>query len=109
LINWITANKNGEAKQFLPEPYNWKTYGEMNAEFWKKHQSTTYKESGKMLEISSKKALELIEQFSDEELFTKKYFPWTGTTNLGSYCISATASHYAWAAKKIKLHIKTII
>lgn len=27
-------------------------------------------------------------------------------TNLGSYCVSATASHYDWAMKKIKKHIK---
>ncbi|MDL2315205.1 ClbS/DfsB family four-helix bundle protein [Bacteroidales bacterium OttesenSCG-928-C19] len=35
-----------------------------------------------------------IDSFTNDELFTKKYFPWTGTTNLGSYCISATSSRY---------------
>ncbi|MDR2889355.1 MAG: ClbS/DfsB family four-helix bundle protein, partial [Lachnospiraceae bacterium] len=38
LINWITANTKGEPAPFLPAPYNWKTYGDMNIEFWKKHQ-----------------------------------------------------------------------
>jgi hypothetical protein len=30
LLNWINANRSGAAKPFLPEPYNWKTYGAMN-------------------------------------------------------------------------------
>ena len=37
-----------------------------------------------------------------------KYYAWTGTTSLGSYCVSATASHYDWALKKIKKHQKTL-
>jgi len=43
----------------------------------------------------------------DDELFQKKHFSWTGTSTLGSYCVSVTASHYDWAMKKIKQHIKT--
>ena len=42
LLAWTAANLGGEAKLFLPEPYTWKTYGEMNMEFWEKHQSTAY-------------------------------------------------------------------
>jgi len=108
LLNWVAANQNGEAKPFLPEPYNWKTYGMMNAEFWSRHQSTTYADAKKLLNDSHKNALDLMKPLSGEALFTKKYFPWTGTTSLGSYCVSATSSHYDWAIKKIKLHIKTL-
>lgn len=107
LLKWVTSNQNGDTKSFLPEPYNWKTYPEMNVGFWKKHQGTSYDNSKKLLEESHKKVMDLIEAFSDEELFTKKYFSWTGTTNLGSYCISATSSHYDWAMKKLKKHIKS--
>ena len=47
-----------------------------------------------------------IERFSNDELFSKKYFDWTGTTTLGSYCVSATSSHYDWAIKDIKKALK---
>ena len=107
LLNWINTNKNGELKPFLPELYNWKTYPQMNIELWKKHQNTSYNDSIEMLKKSHEKAISLIETFSDDELFSKKHFSWTGTTNLGSYCISATSSHYDWAIKKIKKHIKS--
>ncbi|HEY9062217.1 MAG TPA: ClbS/DfsB family four-helix bundle protein [Pseudobacteroides sp.] len=107
LLNWAASNQNGEAKPFLPEPYNWKTYGQMNVEFWKKHQSTSYEDSKTMIRESHKKVIDMIEQFSNDELFAKNYLPWTGTSTLGSYCVSATASHYDWAIKKIKVHIKS--
>ncbi len=35
LFHWVSSNLEGVEKSFLPAPYNWKTYGEMNVEFWK--------------------------------------------------------------------------
>ena len=105
LINWIESNRRGEATPFLPAPYNWKTYSEMNVAFCEKHCFTAYADAKKILLDSHKKVLKLVGQFSDAELFNKQYFSWTGTSSLGSYCVSATASHYDWAMKKIKLHV----
>ena len=107
LITWINSNLNGEVKSFLPEPYNWKTYGQMNVEFWEKHQSTPYNTVRKMLLDSHEEVIRIINKFSNDELFEKKHFSWTGTSSLGSYCVSATSSHYDWAIKKIKMHHKT--
>jgi hypothetical protein len=108
LLNWMNVNRNGEAKPFLPEPYNWKTYPAMNVEFWKKHQNTPLIEAKKMLKESHKNVMALIDAFSNDELFAKKYFAWTGASTLGAYCVSATSSHYDWAIKKLKTHIKSI-
>lgn len=107
LLNWLRSNHAGSTVNFLPKPYNWKTYPQMNVEFWKKHQTTPLEEAVVLLKKSHADVMALIEPFTDEELFTKKHFPWTGTTNLGSYCISATSSHYDWAMKKLKMHIKS--
>jgi hypothetical protein len=107
LLHWIKANRNGEARSFLPNPYNWKTYPAMNVEFWKKHQNTSLQDTKKMLKDSHKCVMALIETFSSDELFAKKSFAWTGTSTLGAYCISTTSSHYDWAIKKMKMHIKT--
>lgn len=107
LLNWISANQNDETKPFLPAPYNWKTYGQMNVAFWEKHQNTSFEDSRELLKKSHVDTMALIETFSNDELFEKKHFPWTGSSTLGSYCVSATSSHYDWAMKKIKAHIKT--
>jgi hypothetical protein len=108
LLSWVKANQSSEAKPFLLEPYNWKTYGDMNVELWKKHQNTPCNKSREMIIESHSKVMKLIDTFSNNELFSKGSFPWTGGSTLGSYCVSVTASHYDWAMKKIKLHIKTI-
>ena len=107
LLRWASANLAGETRPFLPPPYNWKTYGGMNVGFWERHQATTYEKSRELLRQSHRDVLALIDGFSDEELFTRQYYNWTGTSSLGSYCVSTTSSHYDWAMKKIKNHIKT--
>ena len=106
ILNWVESNQKGEEKPFLPEPYNWRTYGDMNVEFWKKHQNTSLEEATRNLEKSHKDILELAEKFTNEELFSKKVYKWVGGSTLGSYFVSATSSHYDWAIKKIKAHQK---
>lgn len=108
LLNWVDTNKNGIEKPFLPEGYNWKTYGDMNVEFWQKHQDTAYTNALEMLSDSHYKVIKLIESFADEELFSKNAFKWVGGSTLGSYCVSATSSHYDWAIKKVKEYKKSI-
>jgi hypothetical protein len=104
LLNWINSNRYGEAKSFLPELYNWKTYPAMNVEFWEKHQNTPLIDAKMMLKKSHKNVMALIETFSNDELFAKKSLAWTGASTLGAYCVSATSSHYDWAMKKLKKH-----
>ena len=109
LLNWVNANRNGENKPFIPAPYNWKTYGDMNVGFWEKHQSTSLENATEMLKKSHKAVLDLAETFSGEELFSKGAFQWVGTSTLGSYFVSVTASHYDWAMKKLKAHKKNCV
>ena len=97
---------NGSKAPFLPEPYNWKTYGDMNMEFWQKHRDTSLADARAMFDGSHRDVMALAEKFSDEELFTKQHFDWTGSSALGSYFVSNMSSHYDWGIKKLKAHIK---
>lgn len=106
LLVWVASNQEGVARPFLPEPYNWKTYGELNEAIWRKHQDTSLDTALALLETSHREVIALISQFTNEELFTKAFFTWTGTTSLGSYGVSATSSHYAWAIQKIRAHLR---
>ena len=106
ILNWVESNQKGEEKPFLPESYNWRTYGDMNVEFWKKHQNTSLEDATRALEKSHKDVLELAEKFTNEELFSRKVYKWVGGSTLGSYFVSATSSHYDWAMKKLKAHKK---
>ena len=108
LLNFINSNKSGKFTLFLPAPYNWKTYPKMNVEIWRKHQNTSLKEAKILLTESHADVVNLIEKFSDEELFAKGVFAWTGNVTLGSYAVSATSSHYDWAMKKIRKHKRNL-
>lgn len=108
LLNWIKSNQAGNKTDFLPKPYNWKTYPRMNVEFWEKHQKTSLNEAVQLVKKSHSDVMDLIKTFTNEELFTIKYYPWTGSTSLGSSCVSSTSSHYDWAMKAIKKHKNTV-
>ncbi len=106
LLAWIQNREDGSNKPFLMEGYNWKTYGEMNRVFWDRNQSVSEEEAVKQLRESHENVMKALETFSEEELFTHTYYPWVGGSNIGSYFISVTSSHYDWAMKKIKAHQK---
>ena len=106
LLHWVRSNQEGKNQSFLPKPYNWKNYGELNVVFWKKHQDTDLEEAKELLRQSHQEVMELAETFSDEELFAKGVFPWVGSSTLGSYFVSNPGSHYNWAIKKLKAHRK---
>jgi hypothetical protein len=102
ILHWVANQQKGNNVPFLPTPYTWKNYGQMNIDFWYKHQNTTYENARKMLMQSHQDIIDLVDTFSNEALFTKQYFSWSGTSSVGQYCISATASHYDWAIKKLR-------
>ena len=82
--------------------YTWKTAPALNLWIWEKYQATPLSEAKQLLNQSFKKLRTIINQHSNEELFTKKKYKWTGSTSLGSYLVSATSSHYDWGLKLIK-------
>ena len=108
LLNWVNSNMKGIAITFLPKPYNWKTYVDMNIELWKKHQKTLLEKAKEMFLQSHKDVLALAESFTSDELFTKDVFDWVGGSTLGTYFVSSTASHYDWGMKKLKAHKKAV-
>ena len=106
MIHFVEENVAGKERPFLPAPYNWRTYGEMNVAFVQKHEKSSLAEAKELLRASHVRVMELAETFSNEELFTKHIFSWSGNTALGSYFVSSMSSHYDWAIKKLKAHIR---
>lgn len=86
--------------------YTWRTLPDLNREIWKKYQDTPLSTSKDKLKESHLMILRLIEAHSNDELFSKGIYKWTKTSTLGAYFIGSTSSHYDWAIKKIKKHIK---
>lgn len=108
MLEWVTNNKAGVRKPFLMEGYNWRTYGDMNIVFWKRNQAVSLSKALEQFKESHKKIMDAIQAMSNDELFQKNVYDWVGGSNIGSYFISVSSSHYDWAMKKIKAHRKMI-
>jgi hypothetical protein len=100
--NWYKVGMSGKKPAIPAEGYTWITYTGLNHEIYEKYKGTELRKAIPMLKQSHKDVMALIEKHTDEELFTKKKYEWTGTTSLGAYFISSTSSHYDWGLKTIK-------
>jgi len=100
--DWYKVGMSGEKSEMPAKGYTWKTVPELNRCIWEKYKDASLKETRKLFNQSHQDTSKLIEKHTNEELFEKKRYKWTGTTSLGAYLISATSSHYDWAYKLIK-------
>lgn len=110
LLTFIRTNlnKTSDFIPFLPPPYNFRTYPQMNRAIKQKHSNTSLKSAKALLYKSHTESMELLATLDSQTLFVKKHYKWCGSTSLGSYCVSATSSHYAWAIQCIKKRIKAL-
>ena len=99
---WYNIGMAGKKPAIPAEGITWQTLPTLNRRIWEKYKDTALNDAIALFRGSRKKIMDIIEKHSDEELFTKKKYHWTGTTSLGAYLISATSSHYEWGLKTIK-------
>lgn len=102
MMKWYETGMSGKMPIMPDDGYSWKTTPDLNKVIQQKYHSASLEEIIKLLDDSHKKVTRLIEKHSNEELFEKKRYKWTGTTSLGAYFISSTSSHYDWALKLVK-------
>lgn len=100
--SWYDEGMKGIKPKMPAEGYTWKTLPELNRVINDKYKNVEYKEARKLFEESHLKIMEIINSHTEEDLFTKKKYKWTGSTSLAAYLISNTCSHYDWATKLIK-------
>jgi hypothetical protein len=100
--NWYKVGMSGKKPIIPAEGVTWQTLPVLNHKIYEKYKGTELKEAITLFKKSHKKIMGLIEKHTDDELFTKKKYQWTGTTSLGAYLIGSTSSHYDWGLKTIK-------
>lgn len=108
LLDWVASNEAGEAQPFLPAPYSWRDYAAMNVAFRDAAERLSLREARTQFAESHARVIALIERHTEAELFEKRHFPWTGTTSLGSYCVSATSAHTRWATTKLRAYLRAV-
>lgn len=101
LLDWYSVGMTGKKPEMPAKGYTWKMTPELNKAIQKQYNNTDLDEIYKRLNESHEKIQQIINKHTNEELFEKKKYAWTGSTSLGQYLIAATSSHYDWAIRLI--------
>ncbi|MDR1293663.1 MAG: ClbS/DfsB family four-helix bundle protein [Bifidobacteriaceae bacterium] len=99
---WYSEGMAGAKPDMPAAGYTWRGVPALNHVIWQDAQEVSVDQVRARLDASHADMVNLIGAHTDSELFTKKLYPWTGSTSLGSYLVSATSSHYDWAQKKLR-------
>ncbi|MGN0033404.1 MAG: ClbS/DfsB family four-helix bundle protein [Candidatus Limimorpha sp.] len=106
-LAFVNNIRNGDPKDFIPEPYR-KNYHEMDRDNWMRHQAIHIDEAICAVSKSHLVMLELMDSFSENELFGKKVFKNTYTTTMAAYFLSVTYTPYNQAVRRLKSHIRSM-
>lgn len=101
LETWYQAGMAGEAPEMPAPGHTWKTLSALNQQIFDANRHKDYQTALQELTASHRRVMDIIQAHSNQELFTKQQYAWTGSTTLGSLIISNTSSHYEWAHKLI--------
>jgi hypothetical protein len=102
MLEWYNIGMKGGKPKMPAKGYTWKMTPELNRKIWETYRAADLSEVRKLLDKSFNDVLEMINGHTNDELFEKSRYKWTGTTSLGAYLVSATSSHYDWALKLLK-------
>lgn len=106
LLSWYNEGQKGGEPDMPAKGHTWKTLPDLNLEINKRYTDMSLEEAKELFAESFARIYEVISNHTNEELFEKKRYSWTGSASMGAYFVSNTSSHYDWAYKLIKKSIK---
>lgn len=101
-LRWCAEGDTGGSPAVPAPGRTWRDLPALNLQIWQRYEQTGYDDAAALLRGSHEQCLGVIEAHTDAELFTKGRYPWTKTSTLGAYFVSATSSHYVWGVKTLK-------
>ncbi|WP_424961222.1 ClbS/DfsB family four-helix bundle protein [Ekhidna sp.] len=101
-LDWYNVGMSGSKPEMPAKGYTWKTTSELNHDIREQYKHLKVDLVHDKFKRSHNQLMELINRHTNDELFEKKRYKWTGSTSLGAYLVSSTSSHYDWAFKLIK-------
>lgn len=102
MIRWYEEARAGKEPAVPSERFKWNQLKELNADIHARFRDTPLAEVIGRFDRVHDELYRLIDGATEGELFTKRHYGFTGTSDLVTYFNSATASHYRSAAKHIR-------
>jgi hypothetical protein len=106
-LGWEAAGAAGGTPAIPAAGYTWVQTPALNEAIRARCANDEWADVATRLRDSHARVLAVITGYEAEDLFVKKRYAWTGTTSVGSYAVSATSSHYAWASTLIRKWART--
>jgi hypothetical protein len=107
LFAWLEASQRGEKPAVPAEGYSWAKLAQLNDRIYRQFRVRPLEAVLADWRATSQQLIELVETTSEEDLFTKGRYAWTGRATLADYVRGCGADHYAWACKQIRKNLKT--
>ena len=82
LLHWYTIGMAGNKPEMPAKGYTWRDIKALNKKIRKDYQNHTLNDIRISLHKSHAKLQAIIKKHSDQELFEKKRYPWTGSSTL---------------------------
>lgn len=106
-LSWEEAGSAGEKPAIPAEGFTFAETPALNEAIYQRTRNDAWDDSVARLRATHAGLMAVIDTYDSDDLFTKQRYPWTRTTSVGAYMVSATSSHYAWASKLIRKWAKT--
>lgn len=105
-LTWYKEGMQGK-KPAIPAPgYTFKDAPALNEKLFQDYKDLEWENLLKEFQKTHDKLLDIVKSHTEDELYTKKKYAWTGSTDMAVYFRSALSSHYLWANNLIKKHFK---
>ena len=101
-LEWERVGRTGAVAEMPAPGYTWRDAPALNMAIHERHRDDAWEEVVDSLVDSHGQVRTVIESYSEDELFEKRRYRWTGSTSVGSYAVSASTSHYDWALKHLR-------
>lgn len=102
LLTWEDAGRAGRTVSIPAPGFTWKQTPALNEALWRRHRDDSLDDVLARLRASHARVRDIVAAYDEQDLFAKRRYPWTGSTSVASYAVSATTSHYDWASKLIR-------
>lgn len=107
MIRWYEEGAAGGTPAVPTEEFKWNQLKELNADIHRRFDKTSLVKIEAEFAAVHDELYRMIEKMTEDELFTKQHYSFTGTSDLVTYLNSATASHYRSARRHIARWWKT--
>lgn len=102
MLDWYEVGMAGGTPAMPADGYTWRETPALNEAIWVRSRDTSYDDALAQVRDSHALVRALVDDHTDDELFTKRHYAWTGSTSLGAYLVSALSSHYVWAQTTLR-------